>query len=84
MVAVWSDIRTDCTVDSILAKLPENSKDSLKPLCGLPVSPYFSALKLRWLLDNVPAVRQAVLKRRCFFGTVDSWIVWVRYSRQHT
>lgn len=73
---VWSDIRTASVVDQILAKLPDNNKDYLKPLCGLPVSPYFSALKLRWLIDNIPAVRKAVLDHYCYFGTVDSWIIW--------
>jgi glycerol kinase len=75
--AVWSDIRADSTVDRILAKVPENSKNALMPLCGLPISPYFSALKMRWLIDNVPAVRRAVREHRCHFGTVDSWLVWV-------
>ncbi|XP_063233892.1 glycerol kinase 3 [Bacillus rossius redtenbacheri] len=73
---VWSDIRTASTVDLILAKVPNNSKNSLMPLCGLPISPYFSALKMRWLIDNVPAVRKAIKDRRCLFGTVDSWLVW--------
>lgn len=73
---VWSDIRADSTVDQILAKVHDNSKDALMPLCGLPISPYFSALKMKWLIDNVPAVRRAIRERRCRFGTVDSWLVW--------
>ncbi|XP_044728466.1 glycerol kinase-like [Chrysoperla carnea] len=73
---VWNDIRTDKTVDHILAKLPDNNKNHLKPICGLPVSPYFSALKLRWLKDNVPAVKKSCREKRCLFGTVDTWIVW--------
>uniref|UniRef100_A0A672ZW64 glycerol kinase n=1 Tax=Sphaeramia orbicularis TaxID=375764 RepID=A0A672ZW64_9TELE len=43
---------------------------------GLPISTYFSAVKLRWLLDNVDEVRQAVMSERALFGTVDSWIIW--------
>lgn len=73
---MWSDIRTASTVDHILAKLPDNNKNYLKPLCGLPVSPYFSALKLRWLIDNIPSVRKAIKEHRCCFGTVDTWLVW--------
>lgn len=46
-------------------------------LSGLPLATYFSALKLKWLLDNVPAVRDAVERRRALFGTVDSWLIWV-------
>lgn len=63
-------------VDSVLSKFPEQSKDFLKPICGLPVSPYFSGLKIRWLLENVPGVARAVREQRCRFGTVDSWLVW--------
>ncbi|XP_069697721.1 glycerol kinase 3 isoform X2 [Periplaneta americana] len=73
---VWSDIRADSTVDQILNKVPENNKNALMTLCGLPISPYFSALKMRWLIDNVPSVRRAIREQRCRFGTVDSWLVW--------
>lgn len=74
---MWSDIRTDSTVDQIIAKFPDHSKNHLKPLCGLPVSPYFSALKIRWLKDNVPAVKKAIRDKRCKVGTMDTWVVWV-------
>ncbi|XP_033210866.1 glycerol kinase [Belonocnema kinseyi] len=73
---IWSDIRTDKTVDQIIAKFPDHSKNHLKPLCGLPVSPYFSALKIRWLKDNVPAVKKAIREKRCKVGTMDTWVVW--------
>ncbi|KAF6215531.1 hypothetical protein GE061_010287 [Apolygus lucorum] len=73
---LWYDIRNDSTVDRILAQLPDQNKEHLVPLCGLPVSTYFSALKLLWLIDNVPAVRRAILEERCLFGTVDSWVLW--------
>ncbi|CAL8378164.1 unnamed protein product, partial [Gadus morhua 'NCC'] len=46
------------------------------PKTGLPISTYFSAVKLRWLLDNVEEVRRAVEEDRAMFGTVDSWIIW--------
>lgn len=54
---------------------------SLQHKTGLPISTYFSAVKLRWLLDNVDAVRQAVRSERAMFGTVDSWIIWVRAAQ---
>uniref|UniRef100_A0A0K8T8D7 Probable glycerol kinase n=3 Tax=Lygus hesperus TaxID=30085 RepID=A0A0K8T8D7_LYGHE len=73
---LWYDIRNDSTVDRILAQLPDQNKEHLVPLCGLPVSTYFSALKLLWLMDNVPAVRRAIQEERCLFGTVDSWVLW--------
>lgn len=57
---------------------------SLQHKTGLPISTYFSAVKLRWLLDNVDEVRQAVLSGRAMFGTVDSWIIWVSVAHVWT
>lgn len=57
---------------------------SLQHKTGLPISTYFSAVKLRWLLDNVDDVRRAVLSERAMFGTVDSWIIWVRAAHMLT
>jgi len=51
----------------------------LKPRCGLPISTYFSAVKIRWLLDNSRDVQRAIKDKRCLFGTVDSWLTWVRF-----
>ncbi|XP_041774038.1 glycerol kinase [Anopheles merus] len=75
---VWQDMRTSSTVDQLLETVPNKTKNKnyLKPLCGLPLSPYFSAVKLRWLLDNVPKVKAAVRGGSCLFGTVDTWLIW--------
>ncbi|KAF7270932.1 hypothetical protein GWI33_016141 [Rhynchophorus ferrugineus] len=75
---VWLDVRTSVTVDQLLDKIPNKTKNKnyLKPLCGLPLSPYFSAVKLRWLLDNVPKVKKAVASNNCLFGTIDTWLIW--------
>lgn len=78
MNLVWNDIRTDSTVDIILAKVPENNTNHFKQNCGLPISPYFSAFKLKWLMYYVPQVKKAVKLKRCLFGTVDTWLLWVR------
>lgn len=75
---MWSDIRTSSLADQIIAKFPDQSKNHIKPLCGLPVSPYFSALKIRWMRDNVLTVRKAMRDKQCKVGTMDTWIVWVR------
>lgn len=74
---MWSDIRTETIVDQVLAKLPDNSKNYLKPICGLPVNPYFSAFKIQWLIDNVPSVKKAIKEKICLFGTIDTWLLWV-------
>ncbi|NP_001108335.1 glycerol kinase [Bombyx mori] len=75
---VWLDMRTSSTIDKLLDTVPNKTrnKNYLKPLCGLPLSPYFSAVKLRWLSDNVDPVKNAMKKGTCRFGTVDCWIIW--------
>ncbi|XP_045132251.1 glycerol kinase-like [Portunus trituberculatus] len=73
---VWLDARTASTLEAILKETPGQNKDYVKDLCGLPISTYFSALKLRWLLDNVPEVQEAAAKGNLLFGTVDSWLLW--------
>ena len=45
--------------------------------CGLPISTYFTATKLRWLLDNNESVRQAHDEDDLMVGTVDTWLIWV-------
>lgn len=75
--SVWLDMRTASTVDNLLEKVPNRSKNYLKAACGLPLSPYFSALKMRWLLDHDENVQAAVRENRACFGTVDSWLIYV-------
>ncbi len=43
---------------------------------GLPLATYFSGLKLRWLLENVPGAREKAEAGDALFGTVDSWLLW--------
>ncbi|CAL8326752.1 unnamed protein product [Lota lota] len=73
---VWLDLRTQSTVERLINKSLGQNKNHLKHKTGLPISTYFSAVKLRWLLDNVEEVRRAVSENRAMFGTVDSWIIW--------
>ncbi|ROI37040.1 Glycerol kinase [Anabarilius grahami] len=74
---VWLDLRTQSTVERLINKTPGRNKNHLKHKTGLPISTYFSAVKLRWLMDNVEKVHEAVLSHRAMFGTVDSWLIWV-------
>uniref|UniRef100_A0A8C7C8R9 Probable glycerol kinase n=1 Tax=Oncorhynchus kisutch TaxID=8019 RepID=A0A8C7C8R9_ONCKI len=71
---VWLDLRTQSTVERLINSTPGKNKNHLKT--GLPISTYFSAVKLRWLMDNVEEVAEAVLTHRAMFGTVDSWLIW--------
>jgi len=72
---LWADTRTSGLVTELTQRLG-GRRHLWQQRTGLPLATYFSALKLKWLLDNVPAVRDAVEKRRALFGTVDSWLIW--------
>lgn len=71
----WPDTRTSHTVNE-LAKKSERGIDAVKYKTGLPLSTYFAATKLRWMLDNLPNVRKAHDEGTMLFGTVDSWVVY--------
>lgn len=75
---VWLDVRTSSTVDCLLDKVPNKTrnKNYLKPLCGLPICPYFSAVKIKWLQENIPKIKKAMAAGTCMFGTIDSWLIW--------
>ncbi|KAI5936601.1 Glycerol kinase 2 [Manis javanica] len=72
---VWLDLRTQSTVENLSKKIPGNN-NFVKSKTGLPLSTYFSAVKLRWILDNVREVQKAVEESRALFGTIDSWLIW--------
>lgn len=73
---VWFDSRTSSTVDELVQKLPNQNKNHYQQLCGVPLSTYFSGVKLRWLKDHVPEVAQAIQNGSCMFGTIDSWLIY--------
>ncbi|KAJ6667586.1 hypothetical protein lerEdw1_016707 [Lerista edwardsae] len=75
-IKVWLDLRTQSTVEKLLEKIPGHNKYFFKNTTGLPLSTYFSAVKLRWLLDNVEEIKQAAKEGRALFGTIDSWLIW--------
>ncbi len=67
------DTRTDELVDHFVQ---DGGADRLRSKTGLPISTYFSGLKLRWILDNVPGAREKAEAGDALFGTIDSWVVW--------
>lgn len=71
----WPDTRTASTVKQLAAK-SEKGVDAVKYETGLPLSTYFAATKLRWMLDHLPDVKKAYDEKRLLFGTVDSWLVY--------
>ncbi|KAJ7962820.1 Glycerol kinase [Quillaja saponaria] len=72
---VWMDARTS-SVCRKLEKELSGGKTHFLEKCGLPISPYFSAVKLLWLLENVDAVKEAVKSGDALFGTIDTWLIW--------
>ena len=71
----WPDTRTTGTVRE-LAKKSSKGTDAVKQETGLPLSTYFAAVKLRWMLDNLPEVKSAHDAGEMMFGTVDSWLLY--------
>lgn len=70
---VWQDTR----VDPLVAEYARNGgQDRFRAQTGLPLASYFSALKLRWLLDNVPDARRCAEAGELMFGTIDAWLAW--------
>jgi len=69
-------------VDQVIDHIPGRDLNWFKSKTGLPISTYFSALKIKWLINNVPEVRTAIKENRLMFGTVDSWLLW-KLTGQH-
>ncbi|MCK9322220.1 MAG: glycerol kinase GlpK, partial [Bacteroidales bacterium] len=48
----------------------------IKEATGLIVDPYFSATKIKWILENVPGLKQKAINNEILFGTIDTWLIW--------
>lgn len=70
---VWQDRRTADYCDRLKS---EGYADFIREKTGLIIDAYFSATKIRWILDNVQGARDMAARGELAFGTVDSWLVW--------
>jgi glycerol kinase len=70
---VWQDTRTDKIVNEF-AK--DGGQDRFRAKVGLPLATYFSGPKVKWMLDNVPGLREAAEKGDAIFGNIDTWVIW--------
>lgn len=70
---VWQDRRTGEFCDSLKER---GLTDMIRRKTGLIIDAYFSATKLRWILENVPGARERAERGELRFGTVDSWLIW--------
>ncbi len=70
---VWQDRRTAQACDELRER---GLAELIGRKTGLVVDAYFSATKIKWLLDNQPGLRERALRGEIAFGTIDSWLVW--------
>ncbi len=70
---VWQCRRTAEIVDDLKAK---GLTEHIRNKTGLIPDAYFSATKIKWILDHVPGARERARRGEILFGTVDSWLIW--------
>ncbi len=70
---VWQCRRTSEYCDSLKDK---GLVDKVRAKTGLVIDAYFSGTKIRWILENVPGVRERAEAGELLFGTVDTWLIW--------
>lgn len=70
---VWQDMRV---AEDVARYSAAGGQDRFRAQTGLPLSTYFSGLKLRWILQNVPGARARAEAGELLFGTVDSYLAW--------
>ncbi|MDD3759974.1 MAG: glycerol kinase GlpK [Acidithiobacillus sp.] len=70
---VWMDTRTDQLMRRFLQK---REQSWFREKTGLPLTTYFSALKLLWLLENVPGARRKAEQGDALFGNINTWLAW--------
>ena len=71
---VWQDVRTSKYCKEL--KADENLNQYVHFNTGLVIDSYFSATKIKWILDNVPKAREMSENGQLLFGTVDTWLLW--------
>lgn len=78
---VWQDRRT---ADECAALRAAGHEPMIRERTGLLLDPYFSATKIKWLLDQVDGARARAERGQLAFGTVDSWLIWnLTGGKQH-
>ncbi len=70
---VWQCRRTAEICEKLKA---QGLEDYIKDKTGLVVDAYFSATKIKWILDNVPSAKELAEQGRLLFGTVETWLIW--------
>ena len=77
---VWQDRRTNAYCDSLKLK---GHEELVRNKTGLVLDPYFSATKIKWILDNVEGAREQAEKGKLAFGTIDSYLIYKLSNEQN-
>lgn len=77
---VWQDKRSSTICEQLQNKI---ANIEVNNRTGLLLDAYFSASKIRWILDHVPESKQLIEENKLLFGTVDSWLIWNLSKEKH-
>tara|TARA_B100001057_G_scaffold437826_1_gene469893 strand:+ start:763 stop:2241 length:1479 start_codon:yes stop_codon:yes gene_type:complete len=69
---VWQDRRTA----KYCNKIKKNKAKKIQKITGLEIDPYFSATKIKWILENKKLAKDTLRKNNLLFGTIDTWLLW--------
>ena len=70
---VWQDRRTSSYCKNLKKKGLEKK---IQKITGLVIDPYFSATKIKWILDNNKISKKLIKSNNLLFGTIDTWLLW--------
>ena len=70
---VWQDRRTN---DICKKLIDQKLEEKVQKITGLIIDPYFSATKIKWILDNNPKAKRLIKEKKLLFGTIDTWLLW--------
>ena len=70
---VWQDRRTESICEDLRGK---NLNEDIQRKTGLIIDPYFSATKIKWIIENVNEANQIISEKNLLVGTIDSWLIW--------
>ena len=70
---VWQDKRTNDMCNDLIK---DGHNNTVNKKTGLVIDSYFSATKIKWIIDNIDNVKEAINNKKILFGTIDTWLLW--------
>ena len=70
---VWQDKRTNDMCNDLIK---DGHNNIVNKKTGLVIDSYFSATKIKWIIDNIDNVKEAINNKKILFGTIDTWLLW--------